>query len=144
MDVGRETGRKENSEDLGRKPIGKKRNQKKREKVIIRNHQLSLPMAKAERNGQCKQDAGRCCPALLAAMLGADLSFQCWDLCDNSFLLAFGSLQKRGPAAVPISCQSTPQSICAFFSQLTFSILLLFKILHCFRSLSPPKIKCST
>lgn len=31
-----------------------------------------------------------------------------------------------------------------FFSQLTFSILLLFEILHCFRSLSPPKIKCST
>lgn len=90
--MGRETGRKENSEDLGRKPIGKKRNnnkiketkKKKEKKEIIGNHQLSLPMAKVERNGQCKQDAGRCCPALLAARLGADLSFQCWDLCDNS------------------------------------------------------------
>lgn len=29
VDVGRETGRKENSEDLGREPIGKKRNKKK-------------------------------------------------------------------------------------------------------------------
>lgn len=125
--MGRETGRKENSEDLGRKPIGKKRNkEKKKKKEIIRKHQLSLRMAKVGRNGQCKQDAGRCCPALLVARLGADLSFQCWDSYDNSFLLSFGSLQKRGPAAVPISCQSTPLSIRAFFSQLTFSILLLF------------------
>lgn len=123
MDVGRETGRKENSEDLGRKPVGKKRNKKKKE--IIRNHQLSLPMAKVEEMASASKMLGDA--ALICLLPGLEqTSFQCWDLCDNSFWLPSGSLQKQGPAAVPISCQSTPQSICAFFSQLTFSILTSF------------------
>lgn len=41
-----------------------------------------------------------------------------------------------GTAAARICCQSTPQPICAFFSQLTFFTLFLFRFLHCFRSLS--------
>lgn len=62
---------KENSPDLHRKSIGKKRNNKK---SSIRNHQLSFPTAKVGRKGQCELGAGRCCTALLAA--GEDVSYQ--------------------------------------------------------------------
>lgn len=74
--MGRETGRKENSEDLGRKPVGKKRNKKKKE--IIRNHQLSLPMAKVEEMASASKMLGDA--ALICLLPGLEqTSFQCWD-----------------------------------------------------------------